>query len=79
MNRRSRALLASVLALAVAAAACSGGSQPEKAASAGPAKGEWRYQGADAGSTRYSTSMAASAARALSASSAATAATGSPQ
>ena len=54
MNRHSRAVLAGVLALGVAAAACSGGSQPKKAASAGPAKGEWRYQGADAGSTRYS-------------------------
>ena len=54
MNRHSQAILAGVLALGVAAGACSGGSQPEKAASTGPAKGEWRYQGADAGSTRYS-------------------------
>ena len=54
MSRHSRAVLAGVLALGVAAVACSGGSRPEKAASTGPAKGEWRYQGADAGSTRYS-------------------------
>ena len=54
MNRHSPAVLAGVLALGVAVGACSSGSQPEKAAAAGPAKGEWRYQGSDAGSTRYS-------------------------
>ena len=54
MNRYSRAVLAGVLALGVAAGACSSGSQPEAAAPAAPAKGEWRYQGSDAGSTRYS-------------------------
>ena len=43
-----------MLALGVAAAACSTGPQPEAAAAAVPAKGEWRYQGSDAGSTRYS-------------------------
>lgn len=54
MNRHLPAVLAGVLALGVAVGACSSGSQPEKAAAAKPAKGEWRYQGSDAGSTRYS-------------------------
>jgi glucose dehydrogenase len=54
MTRHSQAILAAVLALGVAAGACTRGSQPESAAAAGPQKGEWRYQGGDAGSTRYS-------------------------
>ena len=54
MTRRSCALVGGLFALGLTAAACTAGSTPEAAAPAAPAKGEWRYQGSDAGSTRYS-------------------------
>jgi quinoprotein glucose dehydrogenase len=56
MTRRSYAVLGSIFALGLAAGACSSGSAPESAAAAADTArtGEWRYQGSDAGSTRYS-------------------------
>ena len=54
MNRQSCALLGGLFALGLAAGACTAGSTPEAASPAAPVKGEWRYQGSDAGSTRYS-------------------------
>ena len=55
MKRQSRAFVGGLLALGLVAGACSsGGSSAEGVAAAAPAKGEWRYQGSDAGSTRYS-------------------------
>ena len=55
MKRHSCALLGGLLTIGLAAAACTAGSSPEAASpAAAPAKGEWRYQGSDAGSTRYS-------------------------
>ena len=55
MNRPSCALLGGLLAIGLAAPACTASSAPEAATQAAtPAKGEWRYQGSDAGSTRYS-------------------------
>jgi quinoprotein glucose dehydrogenase len=43
-----------VVALGLAAAACSGASSPEAVSAAATRTGEWRYLGGDAGHTRYS-------------------------